>query len=412
MISGDFPRHPHGLEWKIFRFLSWSKLYLVLYMTSFLFLAASKIHWFYGRATRMLFFPLFFLVTTFMFSVLFSQDRRLSLEAMAYFFSVIFTVYMISLILDDENLLDPLWAACSLGIIFLAAKTVSWRLHEGLNFGAYLILNNSWAGKLQIAWVLNFFAPFLFARYLLTTRYKSWLAGIAWAASGVAVFILYSRAGTFIFGLSSVILCALHRERWKKWIVPAVITSLGVMMLAAKSVQMTKYVVSSTARFFIDESLERRMNIWRDTLTMFADHPLTGIGFGAYDELAYSRYGAPYGRIPDNRFRRAGWHAHNLHLHLLAETGIIGILAWLYFIYAVLSLSVERWRESASPIAKGTSQALFLFFSIFLILSMTENLLAVRVHQSLRMNLTVWFLILLPLASIRSAEKIARKAGK
>ncbi len=407
MAAGDFPRFPFGLEQRILPFLiiSWPKLYLVLFMLSFLFLAASGLKTYFGRATRILFFPVFFLATTFMFSVLFSQEKRMSLEASAYFFAMLFTVHMFSIMLDDANLLEPLWTVTSTAILFLAVKTIAWRLNESLDSGAYLVLNNAWVGKLQIAWVLNFTAPFLFVRYLLFKGWKAWAAGLAWAASGMAVFILFARAGTMMFIVSTLILCALHREQWRKWIALAVILGVGAVFVAVRGAKMSRYIFSTTAQFFVDESISHRMMIWKDSIRMFKHHPLTGIGFGAYDEIAFSRYSAPYNRAPDMRFRRGGWHAHNLHLHILAETGVIGFIAWGYLIYAVFSISIFRWRDSRTPLARGLAQALFLFFIVFLVLSMMENLLAVRVHQSLRMNLAVWFLILLSLASIRASEK-------
>ena len=407
MVGGDFPRHPFGFERKILPLLilSWPKLYLVLFMVSFLSFTASGASRPYGKSSRNFIFPVFFLATAFLFSVLLSQNKRMSLEATAYFFAVLFTLHMFALLLDEAEILEPLWVSCSLAVLFLSVKALAWRFSENLDVAAYLVLNNAWVGKLQIAWVLNFFAPFLFARYLLTKGLKSWTAGAAWAASGIAVFILFSRAGSLIFAASAVLLCALHRGLWRKWAPPAAILCAGLLFVAAKSHRMSRYVVSSTAGFLHDDGVERRLLIWKDTLRMFRDHPLTGIGFGAYDEIAFSRYGAPYGRLPDARFRQGGWHAHNLHLHILAETGIIGFAAWVFFLYSLLSLAVRRWRESRTAISRGLSEACLLAFAAFMALSMTENLLAVRVHQSLRMNLTLGFLLLLFSASARSAEK-------
>jgi O-antigen ligase len=67
-----------------------------------------------------------------------------------------------------------------------------------------------------------------------------------------------------------------------------------------------------------------RSNIWRATAQMIKDHPVIGVGLGAYS-LAYTRYdpSSGSGRVEQ---------AHNDYLHIAAEAGIIGSLLALWFI--------------------------------------------------------------------------------
>lgn len=414
MAAGDLLWRPFGAQhqYLFFKILSWSQLYLVFFMMSFLFLAAQGVRGPYGKASRPLFFPVFLLTASFLFSVLLSLERKMSVETSAYFLAAIFTANMFSILLDDRDVLEPLWDTCSLAILYLSIKVIVWRFYEGLGAGAYLIMNNAWVGKLQIAWVINIFAPFFFARFLIANRWRSALAGLAWAASGTAVFILFSRAGTGMFILSAAAFCALHRKRWKKWAPLAAALLIGLSLAAAASPRMSRYVARSSAEFFVEPGILRRIMIWKDTLRMFRAHPLTGTGLGTYDEIAFSRYGAPYGHFPDNRFRRGGWHAHNAHLHILAETGILGFAAWIYFLFALAAMGVKSWRQNRSPESRALAEAFLLSGACFLALSMTENLIAPRVHQSFRMNLTLAFLVLFALSSIRRADKIAVRPGE
>ncbi|OGR89142.1 MAG: hypothetical protein A3A86_05835 [Elusimicrobia bacterium RIFCSPLOWO2_01_FULL_60_11] len=214
-----------------------------------------------------------------------------------------------------------------------------------------------------------------------------------------------------MFFLSAAALCALHRERWRKWSPVALTLLAGLVFTALASPRMSKYVVRTSAQFFVEAGVERRMKIWKDTLRMFRARPLTGTGLGTYDEIAFSRYGAPYGHFSDDRFRRGGWHAHNVHLHILAETGILGFSAWVYFLFCLAAMGVRSRKQSRSPESRALSEAFLLSGACFLVLSMTENLIAPRVHQSFRMNLTLALLILLSLSSIRWADRAAGRAG-
>ena len=127
-----------------------------------------------------------------------------------------------------------------------------------------------------------------------------------------------------------------------------------------------------------------RRAVWRDTVPMIKDHPLTGIGLGTYDDVAYSQYRS----VGEREFFRNGWHAHNVVLHVLAETGIIGFAAWCYFWFAIVRFLLRHWteRDESDRLHSVTGVCLVL---AFFVLSLTEVLIAARVHASLRMNLTL-----------------------
>jgi O-antigen ligase/Tfp pilus assembly protein PilF len=65
-----------------------------------------------------------------------------------------------------------------------------------------------------------------------------------------------------------------------------------------------------------------RLRIWRDTLRMAGDHLVLGVGPGCFDTAlpAYHAAGRP---VP---------HAHNQFLHVLAEGGLLGLIAFLFLL--------------------------------------------------------------------------------
>ncbi len=74
-----------------------------------------------------------------------------------------------------------------------------------------------------------------------------------------------------------------------------------------------------------------RLGIWRDTLRMTADHLVLGVGPGSFD-TALPAYHSSARIVP---------HAHNQFLHVLAERGLLGLIAFLFLLRHALH-AVQR----------------------------------------------------------------------
>ncbi len=97
-----------------------------------------------------------------------------------------------------------------------------------------------------------------------------------------------------------------------------------------------------------------RIGIWKKTPSIVADHFVLGVGVGDYSVVA-PRYGlvaldgSPYE------------HAHNLFLTFAAETGLVGLAAFVWFVVAVARTALSTLgRRTASdfPLALGLVAAL------------------------------------------------------
>lgn len=95
---------------------------------------------------------------------------------------------------------------------------------------------------------------------------------------------------------------------------------------------------------------EFRVDIWRTTLRMARDYPLTGVGLHNTIEL-YDRYKDPdaiESQVP---------HAHNNYIQLVVERGIIGFLAFAYFIFALFRLFIRGYRHARAPTTRAVNLA-------------------------------------------------------
>lgn len=392
MVAGDGPRsaiRPTG--WVLLlSSLAWPWLYLALLSASFILMVVGE-GFRVGRQTKMDFLlpSIALLSASFLMSVVFSQVPSLSAYAFGCFLLIVGFCLVVAQILEDEAAFVEAWTVIATAVLFLAVRVIVWRVDEGLNIAAYHIRNNAWLGKLQIAWVLNLFAPLLLARFMSErATVKSALNGITWVLSGTAIHLLFSRMGSLTFAVTTLSVCLINPSYWRRWITLLAAFTGVTLVLIVHSAAMPTHVVSTLIRFDQDASFVIHQGVWREAVRMFLDHPVTGIGLGTYDDVAYSQYQTG----GDRHFFRNGWNANNVFLHFLAETGTLGILAWCYLWYAILRFLLRTWRDGDAR-GRLNSSAVLCALLAFFILSLTEALIGARVHASLRMNLTIGLLV-------------------
>ena len=93
-----------------------------------------------------------------------------------------------------------------------------------------------------------------------------------------------------------------------------------------------------------------RVDIWRDTLRIFRDHALFGVGFGAWPEMFPHYQRGPW---PAEFLR----NAHNDYVEAAAELGILGVIALTMIGWRIARLVWRRW-SSIAPRAQLTIVAL------------------------------------------------------
>ena len=89
-----------------------------------------------------------------------------------------------------------------------------------------------------------------------------------------------------------------------------------------------------------DYSVVTRLAYWKAAWRILLDHPLTGVGVGAFPSV-YPRYGSSSAQLERVE------EVHNDYLHLLVETGMIGGGLLLAF----LILAVHLWRAQVRQMA-------------------------------------------------------------
>ena len=196
----------------------------------------------------------------------------------------------------------------------------------------------------------------------------------------VGVFISWSRGAWLGLSLSLVVMLSVIPHRWSQrtgvlflvavtgfmlWnssLLPATITS---RVESVTSELFTLYDVRAVDITFANYPIVERLAHWQAALNMAKHNIWLGVGAGNY-EPAYPIY------------RLINWdeplgHAHNFYLNVLAETGIIGLFA---FLYLLMSLVWVSWHAQRHPdvVARAMAIGLLGTWTYLLAHSVTDNL--------------------------------------
>jgi putative inorganic carbon (HCO3(-)) transporter len=127
-------------------------------------------------------------------------------------------------------------------------------------------------------------------------------------------------------------------------------------------------------------------------LNVFRDHPVLGVGPGQF----FERYSQQYGNALDLRFLAKNRRAHNLYLEIAADTGIVGLAAFLAIVAVTMvqlwSLGA-RWHERRTELSE-LAQALLLALVAYLACGLFLQLAYQRYFWFLLAlaNATIWML--------------------
>lgn len=168
-----------------------------------------------------------------------------------------------------------------------------------------------------------------------------------------------------------------------------VITITGTMLLDVPQIQNRLHTLEDI-HF---QSNSERLLMWQSAWHMFYDHPLLGVGVGNYPEQYQTRYILP------QAIERRQTEAHNTALHILAERGIVGFVAFVYLFGYILATAYRRYKYGPGQI---WGIAIFLVTAGWLFHGLTEynfkNIMVMRLY---------WFILGLAHAAWRMEDKNA-----
>lgn len=174
----------------------------------------------------------------------------------------------------------------------------------------------------------------------------------------------------FIFLAYSVFMFS-HLSGFHKWLsiglLIFLLSGVGVMVFTEtgrKTVDVIALVHRmKSALSGRDRSFAQRLTILEIAASMAAAHPIVGVGFGAFEKTFDDYRG---GHLSTQSARSA----HNTPLRMLAETGIIGLLAGTIFVISLLRQLYHGFRATVSLYWKTLFFGLSVAVLAYLLLSL------------------------------------------
>jgi putative inorganic carbon (HCO3(-)) transporter len=168
---------------------------------------------------------------------------------------------------------------------------------------------------------------------------------------GIILYIVlntYSRGAYLALALDAFLILFLFKKRFNPIILlsGAIILILLIPFLPQtyRDRFTSLFVVTTDNGIYQDTSLRGRSSEMLTGLAMFAEHPLLGVGAGNY-KPNYQRYAQLIGI----EFRAEARDPHSLYVQLLAETGILGTIAFLgmmFFLFDALNKACQAIERS------------------------------------------------------------------
>jgi len=151
---------------------------------------------------------------------------------------------------------------------------------------------------------------------------------------------------------AAVFVMAVIADRRVLWAFPAVVL-LAVLIAPRPIIKRAESIINAATdrgTAYAEGPPEFRVDIWRTTLRIARDYPLTGVGVHntlyLYDE--YKDETSLESQVP---------HAHNNYIQLVVERGVVGLAAFAFFAYALFKLFARGYRRGRSPTTRALGLA-------------------------------------------------------
>ena len=207
--------------------------------------------------------------------------------------------------------------------------------------------------------VMASLSPFLMFAAARRLQATGWL--LASAAIGVVVLLAGARAAWITYALV-LVFSGWKLLGWKRLLGVFAFGAVLLAVLAMVSPQVRERIRLTTHALTADESgvdtaLSGRGQIWSAAGCMIAEHPINGVGARGFRE-AFPGCDVGAGERPAWG-QGPAFHAHQIVLEVLSETGVIGLLLWL----AGAALAWRAWRYAA-PQAKERARPAMLALAV------------------------------------------------
>jgi len=303
--------------------------------------------------------PLIAFVAVTFFSILFSTDKRDSLEAWLKVLSIFIVFLIAQNVIKEKKDLKQL-AGVILASVIVPIAVAFYQLFTGTGntetegfvrvFGTFthpLMLANY---TLLVSMIILVFALGSKDRNLKLASY------LVFVPLGIIFFNTYAR-GAWLTLIALLIILSVLKYRQLLVVLPVLLIIVALFSSGNIASRFEDLSSDGAAQGkYYANSLESREALWQKNFTLFLTSPVVGNGFGSSRRLVHEE-------------------THNDYLRVLTETGILGFIAYLWLLFAMVTTGWKSYKESSDKYLNNFSLAFFLIAVAYLILSLEGNIL-------------------------------------
>lgn len=268
-----------------------------------------------------------------------------------------------------DGLMLLAWGQFFLAICFpvLGISAVTKLFHESAEVWATRLDTRSGAvgffnhpGRLALFMVIA--SSFFLATYVYDFRKKASLTGLVLCI--LTIFLTYSRTSYLALIITLFSCYYINKNAYKnifsianilKFAVP---TTLALVYLIAFSPLSELFLQSDSS-----DQYDNRMVHWLMALNIFNASPLIGVGLNAHLSYISQHLGIVSQVTMDDFFSINP--IHNIHLIILSEIGILGMILWFWFLFGNIFKAKKEIENGHNEILSLTMVGLFVAYIIY-----------------------------------------------
>jgi O-antigen ligase len=245
---------------------------------------------------------------------------------------------------------------------------------DGWIYGPY-VNHNHYAGLMEMLTPI----PLVISLSRGVPGPRKLLAALAAAVMASTIFLSGSRGGMVAFAVQMFLLTAFLIKRRKSW---KTIFALGAFLIIALGLlawlggdELVDRVASIHTPVHAELPGATRLKMDRDALNMFAQKPVSGWGLGVFGEI-YPQFSSFSSNLPVGM-------AHNDYLQLLAEMGLLGFAAVLWFLLTLFRSALKKLKHWPLDANSAVTLAAMLGVSGILVHSFVDFNLQIPANAAL-----------------------------
>jgi putative inorganic carbon (hco3(-)) transporter len=173
----------------------------------------------------------------------------------------------------------------------------------------------------------------------------------------LAFFLFLTTSSSALLG-AFLSTCLLVIMNIKKLIFPVAVVLIAVILAVSFVPYLKAYLTQGTLSKAL--SINDRKAMWSAGWRIFMQHPVLGNGINTFFEHF------KYFREDEDKYKH-GSYAHNCYLQMAADTGLVGLLAFLYFVLTTIFLNLRKAAKKAATFEGSLALGLALGVITFLV---------------------------------------------